>query len=65
MDIFGNNLVVAMAARKFNIYDIRMMERPKQERESSLRFMTGAVACMLNGEGALVFTSRIFVKREQ
>ena len=55
MDIFGHNLVVAMAGRKFNIYDIRMMDRPKQERESSLRFMTGAVACMLNGEGASVF----------
>lgn len=53
-DIFGYNLVVAMAGRKFNIYDIRMMDRPKQERESSLRFMTGAVACMLNGEGASV-----------
>src|SRR5260370_40596379 len=55
MDAFGHNLVVAMAGRKFNIYDIRMMERPKQERESSLRFMTGAVACMLNGEGASLF----------
>lgn len=54
MDIFGYNVVVAMAGRKFNIYDIRMMDRPKQERESSLRFMTGAVACMLNGEGASV-----------
>jgi cell cycle arrest protein BUB3 len=57
MDSFGHNLVVAMAGRKFNIYDIRMMERPKQERESSLRFMTGAVACMLNGEGTSGFAS--------
>lgn len=57
MDAFGYNLVVAMAGRRFNIYDVRMMERPKQERESSLRFMTGAVACMLNGEGAWVLAS--------
>lgn len=61
MDIFGNHLVVAMAARKFNIYDIRMMERPKQERESSLRFMTGAVACMLNGEGASVVATTFYL----
>lgn len=54
MDIFAYNLVVAMAGRKFNIYDVRRMDRPTQERESSLRFMTGAVACMLNGEGASV-----------
>jgi cell cycle arrest protein BUB3 len=60
MDVFGHNLVVAMSGRKFNIYDIRMMERPKQERESSLRFMTGAVACMLNGEGMSVFASSSF-----
>jgi cell cycle arrest protein BUB3 len=57
MDIFGYNLVAAMAGRKFSIYDIRMMDRSKQERESSLRFMTGAVACMLNGEGASGFAS--------
>jgi cell cycle arrest protein BUB3 len=51
MDIVGTTIVVAMAARKFHIYDIRQMEKPKQERESSLRFMTRAVACMPNGEG--------------
>lgn len=52
MDAVGNNLVVAMANRKISIFDLRNMEKPKHERESSLRFMTRALACMPSGEGA-------------
>ncbi|PVG01361.1 WD40 repeat-like protein [Serendipita vermifera] len=51
MDIVGNTLVAAMGGRKINIYDVRKMDKPSQERESSLRFMTRALACMPNGEG--------------
>jgi cell cycle arrest protein BUB3 len=51
MDAVGKTLVVAMGGRKINIYDIRKMDKATQERESSLRFMTRALACMPSGEG--------------
>jgi cell cycle arrest protein BUB3 len=51
MDAAQNTVVVAMAGRKINIYDLRRMDRPTQERESSLRFMTRALACNPDGEG--------------
>ena len=51
MDAVGNTLVVAMGGRKINIFDVRRMEKPTQERDSSLRFMTRALACMPAGEG--------------
>ncbi|KIM26668.1 hypothetical protein M408DRAFT_330444 [Serendipita vermifera MAFF 305830] len=51
MDAVGNTIVVAMGGRKINIYDVRKMEKPMQERDSSLRFMTRALACMPTGEG--------------
>jgi cell cycle arrest protein BUB3 len=51
MDAVGKMLVVAMGGRKINIYDVRKMDKPRQERESSLRFMTRALACMPSGEG--------------
>ncbi|KAM6503085.1 WD40-repeat-containing domain protein [Amanita muscaria] len=51
LDIVNNTLVVAMASRLFHIYDIRNMEKPAQERESSLKYMTRSLACMPSGEG--------------
>jgi cell cycle arrest protein BUB3 len=51
MDAVGNTLVVAMGGRKINIFDVRRMDKPTQERDSSLRFMTRALACMPTGEG--------------
>ncbi|TFY82888.1 hypothetical protein EWM64_g1121 [Hericium alpestre] len=51
MDLVGNTLVVAMASRLFHIYDIRKMDQPEQTRESSLKFMTRALACMIDGKG--------------
>jgi cell cycle arrest protein BUB3 len=51
MDLVDNMLVVSMASRLFNIYDIRQMEAPIQERESSLKFMTRSLACMVDGQG--------------
>ncbi|KAL0566907.1 mitotic spindle checkpoint protein Bub3 [Marasmius crinis-equi] len=51
MDIVNNTLVVAMASRLFNIYDVRKMDMPAQQRESSLKYMTRSVACMVSGEG--------------
>ncbi|KZP03377.1 WD40 repeat-like protein [Athelia psychrophila] len=51
MDLTRNTLVVAMASRLFQIYDIRKMDTPAQQRESSLKFMTRSLACMIDGQG--------------
>ncbi|KAH8103147.1 WD40 repeat-like protein [Cristinia sonorae] len=51
MDLVNHTLVVAMASRLFNIYDIRKMDVAAQTRESSLKFMTRALACMVDGQG--------------
>lgn len=51
MDLVNNTLVVAMASRLFHIYDIRKMDAPAQQRESSLKFMTRSLACMVDGQG--------------
>ena len=51
MDLAGHMLVVAMASRLFHIYDIRKMDTVNQARESSLKFMTRALACMADGQG--------------
>ncbi|THV00732.1 WD40 repeat-like protein [Dendrothele bispora CBS 962.96] len=51
MDLVNNNLVVAMASRLFNIYDVRKMDTPAQQRDSSLKYMTRSLACMATGEG--------------
>ncbi|KAI0063749.1 WD40 repeat-like protein [Artomyces pyxidatus] len=51
MDTVNNHLVVAMASRLIHIYDIRKMDKPEQTRESSLKFMTRALACMIDGQG--------------
>ncbi|KAI0765911.1 WD40 repeat-like protein [Trametes elegans] len=51
MDVVNHILVVAMASRKYHIYDIRKMDEPAQIRESSLKFMTRALACMPDGQG--------------
>ncbi|TFL04660.1 WD40-repeat-containing domain protein [Pterulicium gracile] len=44
-------IVVAQASRLFDIYDLRKMDKPVYERESSLKFMTRSLACMANGDG--------------
>jgi cell cycle arrest protein BUB3 len=51
MDLANHTLVVAMASRLFNIYDVRKMDAPTQQRESSLKFMTRSLACMSDGQG--------------
>src|SRR5258705_5156998 len=51
MVLSNNMLVVAMASRLFHIFDIRKMDAPEQTRESSLKFMTRALACMSDGQG--------------
>ncbi|KAH9957637.1 WD40 repeat-like protein [Lactifluus volemus] len=43
MDTVGHYLVVALASRLFHIFD--------QTRESSLKFLTRALACMSDGQG--------------
>ncbi|KAF8191433.1 WD40-repeat-containing domain protein [Mycena galopus ATCC 62051] len=51
LDMTNHNIVVAMASRLFNIYDIRNMATPAQQRESSLKYMTRSLACMSDGQG--------------
>ncbi|KAI0288400.1 hypothetical protein B0F90DRAFT_1802998, partial [Multifurca ochricompacta] len=51
MDAVGHRLVVALASRLFHIFDVRKMETPEQTRESSLKFLTRALACMSDGQG--------------
>ncbi|KAF8641345.1 hypothetical protein AX16_010043 [Volvariella volvacea WC 439] len=51
IDQVNNTLVVAMASRLFNIYDVRKMDAPTQQRESSLKYLTRSLACMPGGEG--------------
>lgn len=51
MDLNNNRLVVAMANRQIHVYDIRNMDKPEQERESSLRYMLKCVRCMPDGQG--------------
>lgn len=62
MDLSRNTLVVAMASRMFHIYDIRKMDAPAQQRESSLKFMTRSLACMVDGQGEFwISTFRFFM----
>ncbi|KTW30866.1 hypothetical protein T552_00576 [Pneumocystis carinii B80] len=51
MDSVDYKLVVAMANRIVYIYDLRNMNEPLQQRESSLKFMTRVVKCMPDGQG--------------
>ncbi|KAI0287356.1 WD40 repeat-like protein [Russula brevipes] len=51
MDTVGHRLVVALASRLFHIFDVRNMDAPEQTRESSLKFLTRALACMSDGQG--------------
>lgn len=46
-----NRIVVGMANRVIHIYDPRHMQEPLQIRESSLKYMTRAVACNPDGTG--------------
>ncbi|KAI9431487.1 WD40 repeat-like protein [Lactarius indigo] len=55
MDTVGHRLVLALASRLFHIFDVRKMDTPEQTRESSLKFLTRALACMADGQGALYF----------
>ncbi|KTW27123.1 uncharacterized protein T551_03117 [Pneumocystis jirovecii RU7] len=51
MDSINYKLVVAMANRIVYIYDLRNMNEPMQQRESSLKFMTRVVKCIPNEQG--------------
>ncbi|QRW05258.1 mitotic checkpoint protein BUB3,1 [Ceratobasidium sp. AG-Ba] len=51
MDLVGNMLVVGYAGRLVHIYDTRKLDDPLQIRESSLKYMTRAIACMADGQG--------------
>ncbi|KAH8106564.1 hypothetical protein DFH11DRAFT_1549892 [Phellopilus nigrolimitatus] len=47
----GTTLVVALASWLFNIYGVRRMGAPMQKRESSFKFLTRALGCMVDGQG--------------
>ncbi|XP_052163054.1 mitotic checkpoint protein BUB3.2-like [Oryza glaberrima] len=51
LSVSGYNLVVATAGRHVNVYDLRSMSRPEQQRESPLRYQTRCVQCYPNGTG--------------
>ncbi|EFJ13781.1 hypothetical protein SELMODRAFT_146851 [Selaginella moellendorffii] len=51
MSLVFPHLVVATAGRHINVYDLRNMSRPEQERESSLKYQTRCVRCYPNGTG--------------
>ncbi|CAO3689105.1 unnamed protein product [Umbelopsis vinacea] len=51
MDILEDKLVVAMGNRHIYIYDVRNMSETLQKRESSLKYMTRAVACLPSKDG--------------
>jgi len=54
LGVTGTTLVVGMAGRQFHIFDlrkIREVEEPMQKRESSMKYMTRALACMSDGQG--------------
>jgi hypothetical protein len=38
---------------KVNVYDVKDLEKPIQERESALKFMTRSIGMMADGRGAL------------
>jgi len=40
-----------MASRLFHIHDVRNLDAPVRERDSSLKFLTRALACMSDGQG--------------
>lgn len=71
MDSGGDKLVVCLAGRLVNIYDLRMMSTtekeptaPLQSKESSLRYMTKTVACMTDGQGdSCTAQPRVFGRR--
>lgn len=63
LDLVDHKLVVAMASRLFHIYDLRKMDAPAQTRESSLKFMTRALACMPDAQGTLSPYSPFIVGR--
>ena len=60
MDTVGNRLVVALGSRLFHIFDVRKMGTPEQTRESSLKFLTRALACMSDSQGAHSASTQLF-----
>lgn len=59
MDTVGHRLVLALASRLFYIFDVRKMDTPEQTRESSLKFLTRALACMSDGQGIFPSIDRV------
>ncbi|CAH1444983.1 unnamed protein product [Lactuca virosa] len=51
LSLVGNRVVVATAGRHVNVYDLRNMSQPEQQRESSLKYQTRCVRCYPNGTG--------------
>ena len=51
MSTIGNKIVVCLAQRVIQIYDVRQLKEPFEQRESSLKYMTRQVCCMPDGQG--------------
>ncbi|XP_047257462.1 mitotic checkpoint protein BUB3.1 [Capsicum annuum] len=51
LSLVGNRLVVATAWNHVNVYDLRNMSQPEQQRESSLKYRITYVQCYPDGTG--------------
>ncbi|KAE8721041.1 Mitotic checkpoint protein BUB3.1 [Hibiscus syriacus] len=51
LSLVGNRVVVATVGRHVNVYDLRNMSQPEQQKESSLKYQTRCVRCYPNGTG--------------
>ena len=54
LSLEGYRLVVATAGRHVNVYDLRNMSEPEQQRMSFLRYQTRCVECYPNGTGKIL-----------
>jgi cell cycle arrest protein BUB3 len=51
MALSGNRIIVGTAGRRVNIYDMRRMDEPEQQRESSLKYQTRCIRAFPDGSG--------------
>ena len=60
LNLINNTLVVGMVSHLLHVYDIRKMREPVQTRESSLKFMTQSLACMMDEKGTFFSHSSLY-----
>lgn len=55
MSIFNHKFAVATSNRFINIYDIRNMSEPEEQRESPLKYQTRCIRFSTDGTGNIIF----------